>query len=348
MTPLEELRQRAVWGSLTTAPSLKAALAKLAFVQADPIRAPARAQDLILRQRVPHYCAGDLETHYPSLALEEDVLYAYGFLTRPVWQCLAPRHQARLGKLEKQVLAQVRRDGEAHPSALTDLGTARVRNAWGGYSKATKRALEGLHERGLLRISRRENGIRIYAETTERTVDLDDHARLTQLAMVLANIFAPAPEKTLQSMLSRLGRSLPHARSRLILGELVQSSVLQHRVVDGVGYLWPSAHAMLEQARAVRLLAPFDPVVWDRGRFEHLWGWAYRFEAYTPINKRVRGYYALPMLWGTDVVGWANLAFSDGKLDVDLGFVGKRPRDRAFSLELEAELERMRMVLHSE
>ena len=48
----------------------------------------------------------------------------------------------------------------------------------------------------------------------------------------------------------------------------------------------------------VRLLAPFDPVVWDRRRFEVFWGWAYRFEAYTPAPKRVRGYYALPLMWG--------------------------------------------------
>ena len=36
------------------------------------------------------------------------------------------------------------------------------------------------------------------------------------------------------------------------------------------------------RATTVRLLAPFDPVVWDRRRFEIFWGWAYRFEAYTP------------------------------------------------------------------
>jgi hypothetical protein len=48
--------------------------------------------------------------------------------------------------------------------------------------------------------------------------------------------------------------------------------------------------------------------VWDRRRFEHLWGWAYRFEAYTPAPKRVRGYYALPLLWRDRVIGWGNLA----------------------------------------
>ena len=51
----------------------------------------------------------------------------------------------------------------------------------------------------------------------------------------------------------------------------------------------------------VRLLAPFDPVVWDRRRFELFWGWDYRFEAYTPPAKRRFGYYALPLLWRDDV-----------------------------------------------
>ena len=39
---------------------------------------------------------------------------------------------------------------------------------------------------------------------------------------------------------------------------------------------------MQSAGKHVRLLAPFDPVVRDRARFELLWGWVYRFEAYTP------------------------------------------------------------------
>jgi hypothetical protein len=82
--------------------SLKAAVRRLGFVQADPIRAPARAQDLILRHRVKVYRAGDLERRYPSLDLEEDVLYAYGFLPRPVWRLLHPRNATGLSTLEKR------------------------------------------------------------------------------------------------------------------------------------------------------------------------------------------------------------------------------------------------------
>jgi uncharacterized protein YcaQ len=96
----------------------------------------------------------------------------------------------------------------------------------------------------------------------------------------------------------------------------------------------------------VRLLAPFDPVVWDRRRFEMFWGWAYRFEAYTPAPKRLRGYYALPLLWRDQVIGWGNVAVQDGRLLVDLGYQrGKAPRERAFSRAMDEELERMRAFL---
>ncbi len=111
-----------------------------------------------------------------------------------------------------------------------------------------------------------------------------------------------------------------------------------------------------EPPRRVRLLAPFDPVVWDRQRFEHLWGWAYRFEAYTPIAKRIRGYYAMPLLWCDRVIGWANVGVVDRnvdrnadnasrKLTVQLGYVGKPPASREFKRELEAEVEHLHNFL---
>lgn len=77
---VKSLRARAISHSLFRPTTLKNAVERLKFVQADPIRSPARAQDLILRQRVENYRAGDLERQYPNLNLEEDVLYAYGFL----------------------------------------------------------------------------------------------------------------------------------------------------------------------------------------------------------------------------------------------------------------------------
>ena len=95
----------------------------------------------------------------------------------------------------------------------------------------------------------------------------------------------------------------------------------------------------------VRLLTPFDPVVRDRARFELLWGWVYRFEAYTPAPKRKLGYYALPLLWRDRVIGWGNLSVKNGELKAEFGYIESPPRDRAFKRELEAELDRMRAFL---
>jgi hypothetical protein len=69
---LQHLRRYAIARSLFKPTTLRRAIEKLGFLQADPIRAPARAQDLTLRQRVVGYRAGDLERRYPRLALEED------------------------------------------------------------------------------------------------------------------------------------------------------------------------------------------------------------------------------------------------------------------------------------
>ena len=96
----------------------------------------------------------------------------------------------------------------------------------------------------------------------------------------------------------------------------------------------------------VRLLAPFDPLVWDRRRFELFWGWAYRFEAYTPAPKRKLGYYALPLLWRDAVIGWGNLSVQENRLVSSFAYVlGKAPRDAAFRRGLEEEMARMKHFL---
>ena len=79
---LDQLRRYAIARSLFKPTSLPGAIARLGFVQADPIRAPARAQDLTLRHRVTGYRAGDLERRYARLPIEEDFFVNYGFLPR--------------------------------------------------------------------------------------------------------------------------------------------------------------------------------------------------------------------------------------------------------------------------
>src|SRR4030095_15661638 len=92
MSPtLDDLRRFAVARSLFPPPTLERALDALGFVQADPIRAPARAQDLTLRHRVTGYHAGDLERRYATLDVHEDFFINYGFVSREVSSLMHPR-----------------------------------------------------------------------------------------------------------------------------------------------------------------------------------------------------------------------------------------------------------------
>jgi uncharacterized protein len=362
-TSLASLRHYAVARSLFTPTTLPAAIKRLGFVQADPIRAPARAQDLTLRHRVKGYCAGDLERRYAALGIEEDFFVNYGFLPRATQALMHPRTprtawpQARAAQAQA-VLAFVQArsyDGSGvHPREVdAHFAHGRATNWFGGTSNASTQLLDAMHYRGMLRIAERVSGVRTYAVPISTSPQ--PHATSTSpdqamdaLVDVIVHKYAPLPEASLRQLMALLRGGVPQWDALRPAAFARAKQRLASAVVDGVTWYWPQAesptskrHASLD---AVRLLAPFDPVVWDRRRFELLWGWAYRFEAYTPPAKRVRGYYALPLLWRDQVIGWGNVSFADGELTADLGYVaGKPPRDAAFKRALDEELERMRI-----
>ncbi len=153
------------------------------------------------------------------------------------------------------------------------------------------------------------------------------------------------PERSLNDLASRLRIGAPQWAPLCRAALLRARARLPSASVEGLNWYWPAGEDPASKRHtlddAVRLLAPFDPVVWDRRRFEAFWGWAYRFEAYTPAAKRVRGYYALPLLWQGRVIGWGNLAWQDGRLQADIGHVdGKAPRG-GFNAALDDELQRL-------
>jgi uncharacterized protein YcaQ len=172
---------------------------------------------------------------------------------------------------------------------------------------------------------------------------------MRHLVMLVLRILGPAPETGLSATFSLLGRGAPGlGKWSETAKELLKSGELESGELDGMRYLWPATMRAAEgvgATRVVRFLAPFDPIVWDRRRFEHLWGWPYRFEAYTKTPKRQFGYYAMPLSWGDDVIGWVNVTTPEGRLDVATGFVGRRPKSRAFQRGFDAEMARMEAFL---
>ena len=167
--------------------------------------------------------------------------------------------------------------------------------------------------------------------------------------MRVARILAPVSAVSLRGALALMARRNPGLGPLTpVIAAALRTGELGREEVDGEIYLWPTLDDDWRHRPApqdVRLLAPFDPVVWDRRRFEHLWGWAYRFEAYTPPARRLFGYYAMPLLWSDAVIGWANLKLVAGKLHVVIGYAQRCPRTRAFQRALDAELARMERFL---
>jgi uncharacterized protein YcaQ len=175
------------------------------------------------------------------------------------------------------------RDFEVH------FGHAREVNAWGGYSKTTTKILQDLHYRGHLRVVGREKGVRIYGLPLPHVeVPGDPGERLERVILLLAELLGPLPLRSLRLVVQYLAHGAPSLKGRGAgISRLVASGQLVVEQVEGLQYAWP---ATLQQRgdrnKRVRFLAPFDPLVWDRARFAHFWGWCYRFEAYTPAQKR--------------------------------------------------------------
>jgi uncharacterized protein YcaQ len=357
MITLEQLRRLTVSESLFPPTTLKRALDRMKFVQADPIRAPARAQDLILRHRVRDYRAGELERRFLKLGIEEDFFINYGFVTRELQGLMHPRSDSRAPaearlpwpaarrKRALQLLEFVRERGTVHPRQVDAyFSHGKVKNYWGGSSNATTDLLDAMHYQGLLRVVRREAGIRLYAAHQHALEALDRATiedRIDRLADAAIAIYAPLPLSSLRFVLRRLRFAAPQWENRIAGAIQRARERLAHAELNGTDWYWPAnwEGGPRDTNDKVRLLAPFDPVVWDRWRFEKLWGWVYRFEAYTPIAKRIRGYYAMPMLWRDRVIGWGNLAVKNGSLSAEFGYLRSEPSDHVFKRELRSELD---------
>ncbi len=309
----------------TPATDVGSALAHHGYIQIDPINVCGRMHDLILRNRVPGYAEGGLlrhlhgdatplpaarrtafEHHIPSTG----ILVAF---TPDAWPHLRSemRHRTRRtgawsGRLTPKqkllaptLLAEIAARG---PLSSEDFeNTGRARSVWGAATPA-KATLQKLFFHGELLIARRGDGNRRYYDLPERVLP----AKILRLPEPSTAETArwEALLKLRQRRLTTIKRTeLPHVAD-LIQPVAVAGCPPLFCLKSDLPLLSEIQNRESEiENREPLLLAPLDPLIYDRRVTSTLWNFVYTWEVYTPPAKRQRGYYALPVLAGSEIVG---------------------------------------------
>jgi uncharacterized protein YcaQ len=219
--------------------------------------------------------------------------------------------------LMKSLLAEIAERGASTARDLDD-GLPRQKENWGWNWSTTRKALDYMYMVGDVAIAGRNSQFEIRYDLPERVIPREHLEAST-----------PSEPEAVKELVRRAARShgvatlrdlADYYRLRSVPGqgqtgaasavdELVEEGELVPVTIEGIkrpAYLHRDAR-IPRRVRARALLSPFDPVVWERERTESLFDFFYRIEIYTPVEKRVHGYYVLPFLLGDRIVGRVDL-----------------------------------------
>jgi uncharacterized protein YcaQ len=112
--------------------------------------------------------------------------------------------KARL-RQANEVLAFVREREVVHQREVdAHFAYGKATNWFGGSSNASTQLLNGMHYRGMLRIARREDGVRVYAPREPVTAIAEPAATMDRLVDVIVNLYAPLPAASLAQLIVML------------------------------------------------------------------------------------------------------------------------------------------------
>ena len=231
-----------------------------------------------------------------------------------VWKILADFGRANQ-KLIAEMLARIRNEG---PKVAGDFEKRATKSWFWSWSNA-KRGLEWLFWSGKITTATRRSFERVY-DLPERVLpaailalptpsDHDAHLELTRRAVRALGI---ANRRDIRDYFrTAIADTDPCIAQLVEAGELIPVRIEGLRDVH---YVPLTARAPPKRRGYQALLAPFDPVVWQRQRTHDLFGFHYRLEIYTPAPRRKHGYYVLPFLLDDRLVARVDLK-SDRKKD---------------------------------
>ncbi|MFJ4552491.1 winged helix-turn-helix domain-containing protein [Streptomyces sp. NPDC088817] len=299
---------------------VRGVLRHLGAVQLDTISVLARSHELVPYARLGAVGRGTVERAYwtvastgePSerphafeywshaaciLPIEEWPHFAFrrrAYRNRPHWN-----HELPDGAYD-QVVKQLHAEG---PLTATELGGAKRTSEWWDWS-GTKVAVERALMYGEVVCVERRGWKRVY-DLAERAVpeellhdELDDTECLRRLVRLAGQSLGVGTRADIADY---------HRLKAEQVDAVIGDSGLVPVTVEGWSKpAWADPEALATPPRGrhrTTLLSPFDSLVWERARTERIFGFTHRLEAYVPKQKRIHGYFAMPVLAGGRLVG---------------------------------------------
>ncbi len=311
------------------AATLRAAQA-LAIVQVDTISVVARNHDLILFSRVPgyrpehleHWLYGEARQLFESLyPLYVQPLADYRLLRQPGRELAEDSwaHDPEAAALLAFTLAEIERRG---PLSSRDFENRPiVKGGWSEVKDVTK-ALWHLWYHNRIITAYRRSAVRYYdlseralpAWVDTRPVTPDEAMRFWAVRTLKVLNLATSAQWSARFKFFYNGDAPSAKQRQTLLQELQDFTTFSRISIAGLKddyYLLTKDLPLLEQVAAmtddaspgVSFIAPLDSLMWERGRIQELFDFEYIWEVYTPAAKRRWGYYVLPILYGTQLVG---------------------------------------------
>jgi uncharacterized protein YcaQ len=312
-----------------------AAIEHLGYVQIDTINVIERCHHHILYSRIPAYSRADLRAAQSAdKSVFEYWTHALSYVPTKDFRFFVPL--MKLHKREghrwfasvkpedtRKVMRLLRRDGALTIRDIEDDVLTEKEHLWHS-RKPSKRALQLAFYTGEVTVSERTGMLKTYelparhfgwdkppkpASSTEITAYLLDRALRSQGLVSLDSIcHLDAPSKANVHRLIEARVRRKELTEVALEGAGKQQHWAKLEVIESE-VLEPGAAASAGEGDAglAHILSPFDPLIIQRKRTELFFGYGHRFEAYVPKEKRVLGYFALPVLVGNDIVAALDL-----------------------------------------
>lgn len=308
----------------------------LGCIQLDPLDPIGTNADLVALARVDGAKKGDvyraaLEGRgFEHFAKERCLLPARAFpqyrerAVQTPWWRLTERSKRVPAAVLEDVLTEVAERGPATSAELTDHGSVEALDwsGWKGTGRMTTMALEILWTRCRVVVcARRANGDKVYDIPARALPEHHDAPAQPFARWALLERVASA------GLLARAGgpcwSMLRDVRTSTLPDELIEEGTLVEVRVEGSrrpylapGDLAPRLRRRSKDDSRMRILAPLDPMIWDRKLVKQAFDFEYLWEVYKPAEKRRWGWYVCPLLHAGTLVGRLEARVVRGALEV--------------------------------